>query len=302
MDMRALRIFLTVADTLSFSRSSEQLHVSLSAVSRAIQRLEQEVGQQLLERDNRSVRLSPAGREFRAYARKTLAEWQQLRLRLNAESDIAGEIRVFCSVTASYSILAPVLEAFRAAYPGVEIMLHTGDQAEGVGRVIAGQDDVAVTARPDALPETLAFLPLQESPLVFCAPTAECAVQAQLADADTGDPGFDWSALPFIVPERGLSKSRLDAWFRGRGITPRVYAHVAGHEAIVAMVSLGLGVGVVPEIVLESSALTGRIRRLPLAPALQPIVIGLCTVAARLQSPPLRALWEVAARSYPQPI
>ena len=65
MDTRALAVFLSVADTLNFSRSGELLHMSVSAVSRTIRRLEDELGQPLLERDNRSVRLTGAGRVLR---------------------------------------------------------------------------------------------------------------------------------------------------------------------------------------------------------------------------------------------
>ena len=74
-------VFLTVCDTLNFSRSSELLHMSVSAVSRTIQRLESKLGQPLLERDNRTVRLTGAGRELREYARSAVAQWQQLRRR-----------------------------------------------------------------------------------------------------------------------------------------------------------------------------------------------------------------------------
>ena len=69
MDTRELSVFLSVAETLNFSRSAEKLHLSVSAVSRAVARLEEEVGQPLLERDRRSVQLTPAGREFREFAR-----------------------------------------------------------------------------------------------------------------------------------------------------------------------------------------------------------------------------------------
>ncbi len=61
MDTRSLQVFLSVADTLNFSRSAELLHLSVSAVSRTVRRLEEELGQALLERDNRSVRLTSDG-------------------------------------------------------------------------------------------------------------------------------------------------------------------------------------------------------------------------------------------------
>ncbi len=65
MDIRSLTVFLSVADTLSFSRSAEQLHMSVSAVSRTVARLEDELGKPLLERDRRRVSLTPAGRVAR---------------------------------------------------------------------------------------------------------------------------------------------------------------------------------------------------------------------------------------------
>ena len=239
MDTRALQIFLSVADTLNFSRSAQQLHLSVSAVSRTVARLEQEVGQPLLERDNRRVRLTGAGREFREYAREAVAQWQQLRRRLGSEGELAGEVSLYCSVTASYSVLAPVLEAYRAAQPAVDIMLHTGDQADGIGRVLDGVDDVAVSGRPDNLPGRLEFLPLLSSPLNFYVPLAACAVRDQVLLDDRLREDPDWGSIPLIVPERGVTKDQLDAWLAARGVQPRIYAQVAGHEAIVAMVGLG---------------------------------------------------------------
>ncbi len=218
MDTRALSVFLAVADTLNFSRSSELLHMSVSAVSRTIQRLEDELGQPLLERDNRSVRLTGAGREFREYARNSVAEWQRLRRKLGSDEELAGEVSLYCSVTATYSVLAPILEAFRATHPSVEIKMHTGDQADGIGRILEGRDDVAVSGRPSQLPRRLEFLPLLESPLQFCAPAADCAVRDMVLAGGTASGDIDWNSIPFIVPERGVTKEMLDAWFRQRGI------------------------------------------------------------------------------------
>jgi len=152
MDIRGLQVFLSVADSLNFSRSAERLHLSVSAVSRTVQRLEEELGQELLQRDQRSMRLTPAGRAFLEYAQRSVADWQDLRRQMRGDQQLAGEVNLYCSVTASYSILAPVLEAFRLRQPGVEIMLHTGDQADGIERVLSGQDDVAVSGRPEYLP------------------------------------------------------------------------------------------------------------------------------------------------------
>ena len=114
---------------------------------------------------------------------------------------------LYCSVTATYSVLAPILETFRSTHPAVEIMMDTGDQADGISRVLAGQDDVAVSGRPARLPGRPEFLPLLESPLEFTrAPTAG------LRGAPTGRRSrwgiSRWLSVggyPFIVPERGIT-------------------------------------------------------------------------------------------------
>jgi LysR family positive regulator for ilvC len=299
MDDKALRVFLSVADTLNYSRSSESLHMSLSAVSRTIQRLEEDLGQRLLERDNRSVRLTSAGREFRPYAQRTLEDLQMLRHRFAGESELEGEISLYCSVTASYRVLAPILEAFRKAFPAVEIMMHTGDQADGIHRVLSGQNDFAVSGRPPLLPSRVDFLPLQKSPLRFCAPRGECAVGDLLRGGDPAAINFNWAAVPFIVPERGITRDLLDDWFRQQSIQPNIYAQVAGHEAIVAMVGLGLGVGVAPELVVEASGMTDKVSYVAVASELPALSIGLCGLKKRLESPLVRSLWRVASKTYP---
>lgn len=298
MDTRALAVFLTVSDTLNFSRSSELLHMSVSAVSRTIQRLEDELGQPLLERDNRSVRLTGAGREFREYARNAVAQWQQVRRRLGSDEELAGEVSLYCSVTATYSVLAPILEAFRTTHPSVEIKMHTGDQADGIGRILEGRDDVAVSGRPAQLSRRLEFLPLLESPLQFCAPTADCAVRDMVRAGDPGTGDIDWNGIPFIVPERGVTKEMLDAWFRERGIRPRIYAQVAGHEAIVAMVSLGLGIGIAPQLVIAASGMSAGVSVIAVPQGLPPLTVGLCSLRQRLASPLVKSLWDVAGQTY----
>lgn len=296
MDTRELSVFLSVAETLNFSRSAEKLHLSVSAVSRSISRLEMELGQSLLERDRRSVRLTPAGREFRAYAQRSVADWQQLRHKLGSEGQLAGEVSLYCSVTASHTLLAPILASLRLSYPAVEIMMHTGDQADGVDRVLAGQDDVAVTIRPLQLAERLDFLPLVKSPLQFCVPSAECQVREKIMQASADE--LDWGDIPLIVPERGTTKDLLDDWLRARGIRPRIYAQVAGHEAIVAMVSLGLGIGIAPQLVIESSGLGAGVERWSTGEDLPALSIGLASLKRRLDSPLVNAFWQVAGQTY----
>ena len=178
-------------------------------------------------------------------------------------------------------------------------MLHTGDYADAVSRVQSGADDVSVAAGPDLLPKALRYQTLQLSPLRFVAPAFSCTVADQVS-AQAGRDGSveDWADIPFIVTERGLSRERLDTWFRGRPGKPRIYAQVAGHEAIAAMVGLGLGVGVVPDLVLDNSTYRDKLQIVPVDAALGTFPVGLCALAQRLENPLVQAFWQTAARAY----
>ena len=81
-------------------------------------------------------------------------------------------------------------------------------------------------------------------------------------------------------------------WFEERGLTPTIYAQVAGNEAIVSMVSLGFGVGVVPRIVLDNSPLADKVQVLDVQPELEPYEVGLFALEKKLKSPLIRAFWE----------
>ena len=122
MDIRLLKQFVNLAEGLHFGRASEASHVSPSALSRSIQRLEAELGVTLFERNNRSVSLTHAGGLFLTYARDSLGHWDAIRNTLMEESgELRGEVSMYCSVTASYSFLFEILTRFRQNHPRVEI-------------------------------------------------------------------------------------------------------------------------------------------------------------------------------------
>lgn len=291
MTPRILNQFLTLSRTLHFGRASEAANISLSALSRNIRQLEDDLGVPLFSRDNRSVSLTAEGRLFEAYAVEALARWQQVRLEMTRKTGpLQGEISVYCSVTASYSILFDLLNQFRPDYPGIEIKLHTGDPEHAIPRVLSGNEQISVAARPAALPRQVLFKAITTSELVFITP------------AHSTDPGIplsppahanDWASIPMILSEGGVARNRVDAWFRALKVKPRIYAQVAGNEAIVSMVSLGLGVGVVPRIVLDNSPLAERVRIIDATPQLQAVQLGLITLTKSLHNPLVNAFWSV---------
>lgn len=289
MDIRLLKHFLALAETLHFGKASKLCHVSSSALSRNIKMLETELGVEVFLRDNRSVELTPAGQQFLEYAKDSLLRWDSLRYSLQqSQTDLSGEISMYCSVTASYSFLHDLLSQFRLSYPKIAFKLHTGDPDLSVLRVLDGLDDMAIAACPGRLPKGTEFKRIAQSALVFIAPIVSFTSEVMYQNIESQK----WADVPMILPEQGLARERVEAWFKTRRVKPRIYAQVAGNEALVSMVSLGLGVGIVPKIVLDNSPLAERVRVLTVDDMDSAYEVGLFTLKKKLQNPIINAFWQ----------
>lgn len=304
MDQKSLTLFVHLANSLHFGKTSEALHVSPSTLSRVVQRLESELGSTLFDRDNRRVKLTPEGEVFLNYAQQNLEQLAILQEKLQKpEVQAKGSISLFCSVTAVYGVLSPVLETLRRQYPEIELQLHTGDQAEAIDRVAEGQVDLAIAVRPPNLGKRLGFNLLTYSPLQFIAPGIPCAVRDQFNNVDLSNlqqqPKSWWQQLPFIIQERGVVRDNTIAWLKGYGVKPNISAHVSGNEAIVTMVSLGLGVAVVPKLVLEDSIHAKQVSVVSADIDNQALAIGVVSRQEDRSKPVIRAFLDSAGRSVP---
>ncbi|MDX3773444.1 HTH-type transcriptional activator IlvY [Chromatiaceae bacterium AAb-1] len=290
MDIRSAQLFLHLAGSLNFAKTSEQMHVSPSTLTRVIQRQEEELGSTLFSRDKRSVSLTSAGKRFQQFVRLWLAEWHQLQQDLSLTSaELTGEIRVFCTVTASYSHLPAILDKFRLLCPKAEINLVTGDAALALEKVRQDEADVALAVYPPQLPSNVAFSSIARLPLFFVAPVIPCKVNDLLSKEPV-----PWQDIPVILPEHGPARSRFDKWLKDTGITPRIVAKVDGHEAMVSMVALGTGIAIAPDAVVNNSPVRDRVRKLDSGYQFEAFDLGICTLANKLKEPLIKAFWQVA--------
>jgi LysR family positive regulator for ilvC len=250
--------------------------------------MEDEIGHKLFERDNRMVRLTPAGILFKGYAKEVLEKWRDLLDKLSEDQNtLKGEISIYCSVTASLSILPKLLDNFRALYPKVHIRLKTGDSGVAVKKVVEGEVDAAVTALPERHSNNLEFKVLTQVFPVFIAPS----VPWEFSNAHKKK--IPWEQIPMILSLQGMVRKRVDQWFKKKKIQPNIYAQVAGNEAILAMAALGCGVGVVPGLVVENSPLQDRITKMKVTPVLAPYNVGVCIQKRKKKFRLVNAFWEV---------
>lgn len=288
MDIRELKLFLKLSETLHYARTSQVMAISPSALSRTVQRLEDEVGVKLFERDNRSVSLTPAGIHFREYAKDVIQRWNLLKETLQGESDIiSGEITVYSSVTGCYEILPPILCKLRELYPEVHLNLITGSANDAFSQAGEGTADIVISAEPDNLPVSLEFFPIIATPMVFIAPVPESPLSI-----DIKKDSFDPSDTPLILPNKSLFRKRIDEWFYDKGIKPNIYSEASGNEGILAMSRLGFGVGIIPKIVVDHSLFSSEMD--VLESDMRPFNVGLLIQKRRLTNPIVQAFLSIA--------
>ena len=132
-----------------------------------------------------------------------------------ASEGIKGDLRVFASVTASYSVLSAMWPTFQQAYPLVELKLVAGDQAAAIPQVAQGAAEVAIAAKPDQLSKGLVFKTLSYSSLRFIMPASGLVAQQVLQMMQQGL--LKPELLPIIMPDKGLTRSRVEQWFQAKG-------------------------------------------------------------------------------------
>lgn len=285
-----LRQFLELARSLHFGRAAQACHLSPSALSRSVQRLESELGTPLFDRQHHKVTLTFEGEAFRRHATTVLEEWNRFEgERAPSRGTLTGTVHMYCTVTAAQSIVPDLLGRVRRTHPNVRIELATGYAADAIEQLRGGDIDVSIAALPDRLPAGIASRVLTTTPLVFVAPTIEGPV-LDAVDRKT----IDWTSVPLVLPAYGLAREHVDRWLDRRSLVPRIYAEIQGHEAILSLVALGCGVGVVPRLVLEKSALRDRTTEVPVRPALRQLHLGVCIRERSLDNPLVAAVWQAS--------
>lgn len=247
MNFYELEAFVTLAKTLHFGKTASKLNMSPSALSRVINRLEEEAGVSLVDRTNRQVVLTPQGTVFEKYAQDMLNKKKELSEKLSGHGDqVEGVLPVYASVTACYSILPDFIKRLTARYPGIQLSVETGDPAGAVTAVKENRALLAVGAIPENGLTSMDTVSVVKTPLVYAASKNGPYTKLE------GSPQDILSTVPLVLPKTGLARSRFDKWIKSRNVKPIIAAETEGNEAILAIAQLGLGIGLVPQLVLEN--------------------------------------------------
>jgi LysR family transcriptional regulator, positive regulator for ilvC len=282
--------FVTLAEHLHFGRAARSLGMSPSALTRRVQALEADLGQPLLRRLAQGVELTAAGIVFQRFSRAQLKEHTELRNELREEAESpTGDLLIACTVTACHTVLPTLLGRFRASYPGVTLRLLTQDAARSLDQLEASEVDLAVIPVEPGGPPNLRSRVLGRTEFSFIAPRGVAEISEVLAADEP-----DLSRLPFVLPLSGLERSRLLDWLKQRKQRPRIVAEVRGNEGIIAMVTLGSGVALVPSLVLDNSPLRDQVERIDGLELPAGYEVALCARPSTLSRRVVAAFWDLA--------
>lgn len=244
MELRHLRYFVAVAEEGSFRQAAEErIFVSQPALSRQIQRLEDELDARLFERTGRGVNLTRAGETLLEEARRMLrgAERAEEHVRLAAEGK-SGRLRVGFVGTAAFAVLKPVFRRWQREAPGVELLLSERPSARQVEALGAGDIDVGFVRTP--MPgEGLSFQTALREPFVAALPASHALAGQDEIKADA------LANEDFILFPRRLGAGLFDqvtGICRAAGFSPRVAQEAVLMQTIVSLVAAGLGVSILP--------------------------------------------------------
>ena len=251
MDLRQLEHFVVVAEERQFTRAARRLHIVQSGLSASIRALEEDVGAALFSRTTRQVDLTPAGRAFLREARLVLAAAAEARL---AVAETQGLKRGRLAIGAIQGLapfvdLAKLLAGFRAVCPNIEVQLSFGDTAALIEGVRDGQLDMAFTQFLEAPPPEIQVKMLACDPLVVaCAPDHRLANGQALTLGDIADEIF-----VDLHPSHG-TRQLVDQSFANLGLRRRIGFEVNDLPMLLDLAAHGLGVALVPELVVQSRA------------------------------------------------
>jgi DNA-binding transcriptional LysR family regulator len=260
LDSRQVLAFVTLANTGSFTRASQELHLTQSAVSHAIKALEEDVGSRLFERSARRVFLTPAGEKFQAHAEKILGCMAGARAELDTLSTWdAGRLRVGASTTACQYILPTVLREFKQSFPRCAISIEPGDYDHQLELLKGNRVDLAIMLDSPGQKKDLSFVPLFEDELRFVAAPPHPWVGRRRS------PGASISDQTLILYNKASLTSRLvTQYLRGESIAIDHVIELGSMDAIKELVKIGVGVGVLATWVIRAELENGALVSFPL--------------------------------------
>jgi|SRR5215472_291925 len=244
MDTRRIRYFVVTAEELHFGRAARRLGISQPPLSQQIRALEDELGVTLLERNQRNVSLTAAGAVLLSEGRKILSSLDQARsLTMRAAQGLHGSLSVGFITPTEYSFLPALVRSYQQKFPGIALQLHELMTDTQIENLKSGTIDIGLVGGPFDHPD-FECQEIMREPLIAAIPADHMLAKGS---SPISIKRLESEAL--IMFPREIAPILFDqviVFCRNAGFSPRLSHEIRQSQAIVSLVSAGLGIGIVP--------------------------------------------------------
>ena len=252
MELRQIRSFLSIAETLHFGRTAELIHLSQPALSLQIRALEEEVGVRLFQRNRRKTTLTAAGFAFRDDAAAALSQLEQaIRSARLAAKGKMGLLRIGFISTAGSEIVPDIVRQFRESNPEVEFSLRNILTAQQVQMLEAGSLDIGFLRLPIGEQSALDVVTVHREPFVLVVPSSHKLAKRKSVRLR------EVAGQDFVMYERTYAPGFHDLMygiFRDARIVPNVSQTAVEIPMLLSLVASGMGITIAPLSVVKHSA------------------------------------------------
>jgi DNA-binding transcriptional LysR family regulator len=287
MELWQLRTFCEIAETLNFTKASEKLHLTQSAVSHQIKALEEELGAQLFIRAKRGVILTDAGRIALKYAKQIVGEAEQMREHISGrEKALAGTVRVAAATQALVHLFAPLFEDFMDSHENVELVFRTTPSTERtVDDILEGIADVGFAS-------LAVYSPVLQVTHLFDDELSLVVGKKHRLAGKKQVPVKELEKERWILFERGASIRRAtDAFFKKVQVEPEKALESNDTYFVKLMIEHGLGVSLMPSWTIREETKNGKLARIGIAGNELKRSVSMVSLKAS-QSAPIRAFFD----------
>lgn len=254
MNSHQLKSFLAVAAHQSFSRASEELHLTQPCVSKQIKALEDFLDVKLFHRIGRSVQLTEAGETLRVHAQRALQSLEEAREAIASLKGLEkGHLRISAASTIGIYMLPEALGLFKARYPGIEISLAITNKEQVLQDLLSHESELGFVGPPIRFPELAKEQYLLDELMLIVAPTHRLAYRESV-------PVREIMEEIFILREKGSgTREIMEEELARLGIRFRKAMELGSTEAIKQGVAAGLGVSIVSKYAITLEVMMGRL-------------------------------------------
>ena len=251
MELRHLRYFVALAESLSFTRAAERVHVTQSTLSHQIRQLEEEVGQPLFDRIGKKVVTTEAGELFLGHASRALKEVDSgLAMLKPGGGGLTGQVRIGATHTFNIGLIPECVALFLARHPTVQVQVEELAADQISARLHAGELDIGIAYRPSGATD-LWFEPLYNEEMVLVVSEAHpLAGRKRIRMVELHQQRL------VLMPDYYATRRLLDDCFKASGAEPLVVAEMSTIAPMLGLV-LRTQIGAIVAVNAVPAALTG---------------------------------------------